>query len=256
MANAINNANLGVRATVETDSETNQSVLRVESTTTGADTRHSFTIEDVAGDFAEHMGIDTMTTAGQNAIFSVNGEQRTSQSNTVNLGQGVTATLRQASDEVIRIETAQDRNAIRSNINDMVRSFNNLFSAAAENVKDPRAQDLANRLLDTVRTFSRGLNEIGITFDDSGRMRINNDRMNQAMENGRLEQFFTQNAGMNFGFTNQLERLASNVSRNPGNFVTNTMTGGNFSGGSGGMGLGNQMHFGSLNTGMLFDFMF
>jgi flagellar capping protein FliD len=171
------------------------------------------------------------------------------------LGQGVTATLRQASDEAITIAPRQDLNAARSTINDMVRSFNNLFSAAAENT-DPRAQDLANRLLNTVRTFSRGLNEIGITFDDSGRMRINETRMNQAMESGRLEQFFTQNAGMNFGFTNQLERLASNVARNPGNFVTNTTTGGNFSGGSGGTGFGNPMHFGSINAGMLFDFMF
>jgi hypothetical protein len=86
-------------------------------------------------------------------------------------------------------------------------------------------------------------------------MRIDNERMNQATESGRLEQFFTENAGRNFGFTNQLSRLADNVSRNPANFVTNTLFGGNLSGNFGYSGFGNLMHFNSLAAGSLFDFL-
>jgi hypothetical protein len=66
---------------------------------------------------------------------------------------------------------------------------------------------------------------------------------------------------MDYDFTNQLERLASNVARNPGNFVTNTTIGGSFTrgnitGGSSSVGFRNIMHFGSINAGALFDFMF
>jgi len=256
MADAINNAGIGVRATVVTDSETNTSSLRLESVNTGTDPRNSFTVSDVRGNFAEQTNIRQMTSAGQDAIYRVNGgEAQTSRTNTVNLGNGVTATLRQESNESVTVAPGRDQNAARNAINDMVRSYNNLFSAAAENTNDPRAQNLASRLLNTARIYAGSLNEIGINFDNSGRMRIDNERMNQAMQSGRLETFFTENSGRNFGFTNQMGRLADNVSRNPANFVTNSLFGGNLSGNFGYSGFGNLMQFNSLAAGSLMDFM-
>jgi hypothetical protein len=104
-------------------------------------------------------------------------------------------------------------------------------------------------------SFSRSLSEIGIGFDFSGRMTLDSQRLNQAAESGRLDQFFTENSGRNFGFTNQLGRLANDVSRNTSNFVSSAIFGtaqsGNFMYGN----FGNPIQFNFFSPGSILDFM-
>jgi flagellar hook-associated protein 2 len=256
MADAINNAGIGIRASVETNSETNASMLRLESTTTGSDPRSSFTISDVSGDLVAQTGAADMARGGQDAIYSVNGgAERRSQSNTVFIGNGVTATFNSASEEAVRITWGRDTSVDRSAIEDMVSSYNSLFSAAAERTSDPRAQNLASRMLGVSRTYSNSLSNIGIGFDSSGRMTIDSKRMDQAEESGRLSQFFTQDQGRNFGFTNQLGRLADSVSRNPGSFMSSSMFLSELMGNSGYTSFGNPTQFNFFAPGSAFDFM-
>jgi flagellar hook-associated protein 2 len=257
MATAINNAGLGLRATVERDVETNTSVLRIESTNVGTAERNAFSITDVTGNAVAQTGAGDVTRERQDAIFSVNGgPAQTSQSNTVNLGNGLSATLRSASTEEVTITRGQDMGHARNAIERMVSSYNSLFSAAANNTGDPKAQNLASRMMNVSSAYSRSLTDIGIGFDSSGRMTINNERMNQAAESGRLQQFFTENAGRNFGFSAQLGRLADNVSRNTSSFVTSTMFGNSMSDNFAYSGSGNSIQFNALNSGSIFDFMF
>jgi len=256
MAEAINKSNVGVRATVETNAETNSSVLRLESTSTGTDPRNNFTVSDTSGNLVAQTGANDIARQGQNALYSVDGgPQRSSQTNTVFLGNGVTATLNSASEEAVRITWGREANVTKSAVEDMVKSYNDLYSAAAERTNDPRAQNLASRMLSIAGTYSNSLSNIGIGFDNSGRMTINSDRMNQAAESGRLDQFFTENAGRNFGFTNQLGRLADSVSRNPGNFVSSSQFGAGLMGNSGYTGFGTPTQFNFFSAGSLFDFM-
>jgi len=257
MADAINNSRSGVRATIEVDAETNASTLRLESTTTGSDPRNSFTISDVSGDLVARTGVDTATREGQDALFSVNGgPERRSQSNTVFIGNGVTATFNSASEQASRITWGPDSNVTRSSVEGLVRSYNDLFTAAAERTGDPRAQNLASSMLGISRTFSNSLSSIGIGFDSSGRMTINSETKDRAEQSGRLDQFFTENRGRNFGFTNQLGRLADSVSRNPGNFVSSPQFRSELMGISGYNSFGNTTLFNLLNPGSVMDFMF
>ena len=256
MADAINNAGLDVRATVVTDSETNVSMLRVESTVTGSNEQNGFAVRDVAGDLSAQTGANEVSRAGRDAIYSVNGgETRTSQSNTVNLGNGVSATFRQASAEAVTIAPTRDTSVARNAVEDMVRGYNDLFSAAVQNTDDPRAQSLASRLMSTSSTYSRALSEVGIGFDSSGRMTIDEDRMNQAQESGRLERFFTENSGRNYGFTNQMSRLADNVSRNTSNFVSTAAFGNSLYDSFAYSSFGDLIQYNFLGVGSIMDFM-
>ena len=257
MADAVNSSGINVRATVVTDSETNTSVLRLESTVTGSDERNSFTVRDVTGDIASRSGINEVSQEGRNAVYSINGgETRTSQSNTVNLGNGVTATFRQSSPDAVTIAPGKDASAPRNAIEGMVRNYNNLYSAAAENTSDPRAQNLASRMVSISSTYSRSLSEIGIGFDSSGRMTIDEKRMDQAQESGKLESFFTENSGRNYGFTNQVSRLADNVSRNPASFVSSSAFGSNLSQNFAYTNIGDLIQYNYLGVGTIMDFMF
>jgi len=257
MATAINNAGIGLRATVETDSQTNASILRIESTNVGTAERNAFTIRDTMGSAVAQTGANEVARERQDAIFRVNGGQaQVSQSNTVNLANGLTATLRAASDEAVSVTRGKDINRAISAVESMARSFNSMFTAAAGNVADPKAQGLASRAINISSAFSRVLSEIGISFDGSGRMIINMPLLSQAAENGKLEQFFMENRGKNFGFTASLGRLADNVSTNTSNFVSNSMFGNslgeNFT--YSGFGAMNQINF--MGTGSLLDYMF
>ena|GEM_PF-3502638 len=151
---------------------------------------------------------------------------------------------------------ANQNKAAMSAVKDMVNSYNSLFSAAAENVNDPKAQGLASRLMNVSSVYSRSLSDIGIGIDGSGKMTIDEKKLEKAAENGSLEKFFTQDAGKNYGFTNQLEKIANNVANNTSAFVSSSSTGNSLSGNFGYSDFGNPTQMNVLRSGSVFDYSF
>jgi len=257
MADAINNSNAGVRASVSFDAETNTSMLRLEGTATGSGSQNAFTVSDLGGgSLVAQTGANDMARQSQDAIFSVNGgPERRSQSNTVFIGNGVTATFNSTSEEAVRISWGQESgNVTRSAVENMVRSFNDLFTTAAGRTGDQRSQQLASSMVNISSVFSSSLSSIGIGFDTSGRMTVNAQRMDEAAQSGALDRFFSDSGGRN-NFASQLSRLAENVSRNPANFVSSSMFGNNFSGNTGYSSFGNATQFNPFGSGSVMDFM-
>jgi len=255
MADAIISSGAGVRASVAFDAEAGTSMLRLEGTTTGGGSGGAFTVADSgSGSLVAQIGANEVVRQGQDAIFRVgDGAERRSASNTVFLGNGVTATLGAASSEPVAITWGQERtNVSRSSVEDMVRGFNNLFSAAAERTGDPRSQMLASSMLNMASAFASSLANIGIGFGNSGKMTINTQRMDSAEADGSLNRFFS-GTGSN-SFATQLTRLADNVSRNPGNFVSNSLFGGNMMGNFGYNSFGSPTQFNPFGSGVIHDF--
>jgi len=257
MANAINNAGMGLKATVENNVATNSSVLRIVSTNTGTDAKNSYVLRDITGDLLTRLGANNISREGQDAIYSVNGgPTKTSQSNTVNLGNGLSATFKAASEDAVTISRGKDMAYAKNAVNDMVKSFNSLFSAAAGNVNDPKAQNLASRMINVSSAYSKSLSDIGIGFDNSGRMTIDAERLNKAADSGRLEQFFTESSGRNFGFSASLGRLAGQVSTNTSNFVSTSLFGNALGENFAYSGIGDLIQYNFMGTGSLLDYMF
>jgi len=256
MATAINNAGLGLKATVEVDTATNSSMLKIESVNVGTNERNAFKITDRTGNVATVTGANDVSRERQDAIYSVNGgPSQTSQSNTINLGNGLSATLRAASDDEVSIVRGKDVSSAISSVQSMVRSFNNLFTSAVNNVADPKAQNLSSRMINISSAYSRALSEIGISFDAGGRMTVNNVKLNQAAESGRLEQFFMENRGKNFGFSAMMGKLSDNVSTNTSSFVSNSAFGNSVNEGVSYSGLGNLLSFSSMKSASIMDFL-
>ena len=256
MADAINKAGIGIKATVETDSKSDSSILKLESTVTGSNPKNGFTVSDIKGNLSASTGANDVARKGQDAIFSVNGgSKKTSQSNTVSLGNGVSATFIKTSDEAIKISKGKDLNYAVSAVEDMVKSYNDLYAAAAQRTNDPKSQNLALKMVSISKTYSGSLSGIGIGFDNSGRMTIDSKKMNQAAESGKLEQFFKENSGKNYGFTNQLNKLSDNVSRNTSSFVSSSLFGSSLSGNFGYSSFGNAIQYNYLSAGSVFDYM-
>ena len=226
MARAINNANIGVTASVSTNNNGNNSILTVQSRETGffTDGRNEFTIRDVSGSRAVAMtGVAAQTQGPQDAEFSINGGAlQTSRSNEVDLGSGVTAILRQATgSREISVGMGRERNISADNINEMVRQFNTLLSNTADNRGDRGVNRLHNQLAGLSTSFAASLAQVGINVERSGLMSINSTRLNAAIEDGSLDRFLNEGRqGANFGFANRLSRIADDVTNNPHRYMS------------------------------------
>jgi flagellar hook-associated protein 2 len=229
MATAVNNANLGVTASVATTS--GNSTLTFASSETGVrvEGQDNFAVRDMTGNAAWFTGVDTMTQGAQNALFRVDfttstgdfitGNLRESRSNNVDIGSGTTVELREEGTATVSFE--QNLTGIQNAARDMVNGFNRLFELAMDNRNDRRTNALFNQMQGLLNTHANALSNIGITRNQHGFLNINAERMQQAAESGALENFFQRNGNQqSFGFTNRLSRIAEDVARSPERFTS------------------------------------
>ena len=257
MADAINKAGLGIKATVETDAKNNTSMLKLESTGTGDNIKNKFTLTDISGNLVSQTGANNITRAARDAIFSIDGgASRTSQSNTIDLGGGVSATFNKASDKAITVSSGIDSSYSKTAVENFIKSYNDLYSAAAQNVDDFKAQNLATKMINTSKVYLGSLTDIGIGFDKDGLMTLDSEKFDVAAKNGSLEKFFTENSGKNYGFTNQIAKLADNVTRNTANYVSSKQLGNSLMENFAYSGFAELIQYNYLSSGLLFDYSF
>ena len=257
MADAVNKAGINIKASVETDSEGKTSMLKIEALGTGDTAKSKFKISDmIGGELVSKTGADAVSKEAQNAVYSVNGgPARTSASNTVDLGNGLNVTFNKTSDKAVTISQGMDVDFAKSAVKDLVAGYNDIYVEALKNSKDPKAEGLATKLLNVSKLYLNSLSSIGIGFDKDGKMTIDDEQFNKAAENGKLENFFNNNSGRNFGFTYQLGKIADNVSRNTSNFVTKSMFGNDLMENFSYTGTGSLQSYNYTSTGWLFDYM-
>jgi len=215
MADAINSRNIGVTADVQLNGSGSNETATLSLTSRDSGERNGFTIADAEdGSLVSTMGIDSVAREAQNARFTVNGEQRTHNSNQVELGNGINATLRTTTTENVTVRTQNDSGAITGVINNLVNSFNGMHENASRYAgRDTGARTLLSRL-NSISGMS-GLRNIGIDRQRDGSLQIDTDRLARAIEDGSAEQFLNDRQG----FTQRLAQLGRTVENNPEQFV-------------------------------------
>ena len=258
MADAINKSGIGVKATVETDEKTKTSVLKLESDASGSDAKNGFTIKDKTGDLVARTKAGDVTQKGRDAIYSVNGgADRKSATNNVSLGNGVTAELKKATDGgEVTVSRGKNNDYAMSAVESLVKNYNELYSASAQNTDDLKAQKLATKMVNTSKAYIGTLSNVGIGFDKDGKMTLDKAQLSKASESGKLEQFFTENSGKNYGFTNQLSKLADNVTRNTSSYVSSSQFGSALSQDFSYSSFGDLIQYNFLSAGSIFDYSF
>ena len=138
----------------------------------------------------------------------------------------------------------------------IVSNFNSFRGEAVRNSRDPKAETLAGRLETIARIHSERLADIGIDITPAGDLEIDSERLQEAAESGRVEEFFTEEQGRYYGFSSQLERLAYNVSENTYNFVSRDTRGDNLTENFAYTPPGVTVQYTAFNVGLLFDVTF
>lgn len=218
IAEKINKANIGVTATVENDEKTNTSKLVITGAKEGEG--NDFI---VSGGLAEAIGINTVKTAATDAVYSINGERKTSAENTVKVDDELTINLNQETEETATISFGESNLDKINSARELVNAFNGIANSAYSS-NDSGAEKLGSRLQSIANTYSSALGRIGVTMNSKGYLEIDEDKMNTAAENGQLDKFFEANSknGLSYGFVNKLENIASQAYDDPTKFLSSS----------------------------------
>ena len=222
----INRSNIGVMAEVEEND--GRSSLKLESSATGLMPGQTsiFRVSDDSTSktrgAVEYLGIGDVTRAPSNAQFKLNGVERTAFANTFTVDKQFEISLKGESQpgEKATIGLKPDVESMSDNIHQLVRGYNDFVDRAKEySGKNVRTDTFMTDLWRTNINYKSSLEKMGITFDDEGRLAVDDDRLKS-----RLDSNDTKNE-MNTikDFTSALVRKTGQISLDPMNYVQKTV---------------------------------
>ena len=226
LARLINNAKIGMSASVEAD-DSGSSYLRIESDSTGLknDKPLLFHVTDdktsKASGVVNYFGLDYTSSMPSDASFVVNGKEFTTNSNHFTLEHAYELQLNGVSSEdgeTTSVGLKTDVESLAENINTLVRGYNSFLQAVAKYTgSQPKSNRLLTEMSGTARVYSHDLTSVGLHLNQDGSLTVNNDLLRQAaMSDDAKDTFSTMK-----GFTNSILRKTNQVSLDPMNYVNN-----------------------------------
>ncbi len=245
IASKINGANAGVTATVLTDASGERLLLR--SKNTGEDAGFQLTVTDNDGNNTDNAGLSrlvsgsTMTQQGQNATATINGIAVSSASNTFSSIPGVTLTVAAQTTAPVEVSVSRDMTAIRKNIDDFVKAYNDVNQTLTEATKydaatktpgllqgDSTANGLQTALRGILQSTTTGgafarLADIGITQQLGGNLAVNSTKLDAALQQlDDVKNLFKASTGntLTDGVATKLKSFATGLLATSGLFST------------------------------------
>lgn len=227
LARLINNAGIGLSADIVTNDE-DMTSLRLQSTATGVPSNHPllFKLSDnntsKRNGAVDYLGIDFVARTPQNAVFSLNGEQRTSTTNNFVVGNQFEITLHNPSTEgsTTHIGLKTDVESLTDNISSLVKGYNSFLSTAREFSTN---DDSKNRLLGEMKRiashYQSDLELTGLHLSEDGSIEIHKDEL----RNAALDEHFQEAFNSIKEFTGSLIRQTRQISVNPLQYANRTV---------------------------------
>lgn len=218
VADAINKSGSGLTATVSTAKDGTSSL----SVTSKTGDKNSF--EFSGSNFITALNLNNKTSTAQDAMYSVNGsEWQYSDSNTVTISDGITATLKKATsgDDSVKVNVGKDTDSIVNAATDLVNSYNALMKEA-NSLKAAGNSSLARQLSGIASTYAASLEKAGITTGKDGMLSIDKKKLTSAAESGELQKAlgFRTDGSSSMGFASKLEQLSNTANRDPSNYLS------------------------------------
>lgn len=221
LSNFISKARIGIKAEPYS-SEKGKIGMRLESTVVGSpDGRESFWFEDKSLDSSgkgiiDYYGLNNVEVAPKNAIFDLNGNEKSSISNEFTLERAVKVSLRQPSDTEAIVDYRPDSEVILGGIKDFIASYNEMVDRG---LTFERNTDITTGLLAELRSMigpSRNqMESCGFTFDKEGYMELDTALATEAIETGEMQELF----GKESALANRIYAKAEAIKINPMEYI-------------------------------------
>lgn len=223
----INNADIGIRASLA-ESE-GRTALRLTSEATGlaSGKDHIFTVTDEhtskASGTVEYFGLDYTSRDAANASFLVNGREHTSPSNQFTLDKKFDVHLSGITPEgrPVRIGLKTDVESLTDNIFHLVGGYNDFVRAASSYLEtQTKSRQLVRELRGIASVYSDSLEHMGLNLEADGTLAIDRNALQRsASQTTNITETFTPLKS----FSNVLLRKTDQVSLNPMDYVDKIM---------------------------------
>ena len=223
----ISNANIGLEASVLEDTEGNSS-LKLESVATGLSAGKDaiFEISDEhtskTRGIVDYLGLDHISQPPANALFEINGIERSASSNTFTVEKVYEVTLNGPSSEpgiTTEIGLKNDVDSLSENIHSLAESYNRFLDDASANPgKYSKSSQLLNEIGYITRHYAGHLDALGLTFSSDGHLSVNDEQLKTAAEQSDTEAFTPVKE-----FANSMLRKSNQISLNPMQYVNKTI---------------------------------
>ncbi len=217
VARLINKSNVGLQANVITNDD--ESALRITSRQTGLTEGEEFLFKIQSGASWKEintLGIGEVTEPATSSRFKLNGNERSSLSNTFTIERSFEITLHDTSEgNPVRIGFQANTDAIGNSINQMLASYNGMVAVGAAYAEEQGNNRLFNEVTRIGEKFAHALKKMGITLNENSQFDFDPEQFSNAVTGEKSsENFSTLNK-----FKASIEKEAEKTSINPMNYV-------------------------------------
>lgn len=223
----INRSNIGLSADICSDDMGN-TALRIESADTGISGMKPviFDFKDNETPAAQNtpaaatLGLDRVTQHPSNAVYSIDGNQRTSTSNKITINKEFELCFHSVQEEPpVNIALKADSDAIVDSINELIGGYNNLISVATGSDTDTfeGSARLRRQFSQLSRSYSGVLSQSGLDVNDNGTISVNKDAILTLADEGGLGKVYDSLGH----FKDALHDTAERIAMNPMDYVNN-----------------------------------
>lgn len=223
IARLINRSNIGLTANIKEDSLGN-TAINIESESTGINgtTPVIFSIKsDDANNqpLIDTLGLDRVTQYPANAIFDVDGDERSSMSNSITINKAYDVKLSKVTEEPVTISLKADADSIVESLNELVAGYNNLISVTNDenNNHFQGTEKLQNEIASIARSYKKQLADSGLSLNKDGTISADKEVIINADNKDALNHIYES---LN-SFKNSIKEKAENIALNPMDYVNN-----------------------------------
>ena len=223
IARLINRSNIGLTANIKEDSLGN-TAINIESESTGINgtTPVIFSIKsDDANNqpLIDTLGLDRVTQYPANAIFDVDGDERSSMSNSITINKAYDVKLSKVTEEPVTISLKADADSIVESLNELVAGYNNLISVTNDenNNHFQGTEKLQNEIASIARSYKKQLADSGLSLNKDGTISADKEVIISADNKDALSHIYES---LN-SFKNSIKEKAEDIALNPMDYVNN-----------------------------------
>ena len=223
IARLINRSNIGLTANIKEDSLGN-TAINIESESTGINgtTPVIFSIKsDDANNqpLIDTLGLDRVTQYPANAIFDVDGDERSSMSNSITINKAYDVNLSKVTEEPVTISLKADADSIVESLNELVAGYNNLISVTNDenNNHFQGTEKLQNEIASIARSYKKQLADSGLSLNKDGTISADKEVIINADTKDALRHIYETL----YSFKNTIKEKAENIALNPMDYVNN-----------------------------------
>ena len=224
LARLINRSNIGLKASVEFNMQ-DDSALVITSNMTGVGERPViFNITDdktsALSGAVEAYGLNRTSQYPSNAVFTLNGMEKSSTSNNFTIDREFEISLKNTTreNETVIVGLKQNFDSIVDSLKELTDEYNNL-TRLAKNSNSSGGRHLYNDMTSVARIYGQTLSANGINITEEGLLEIDHATLKAASEEGTIIDSLSELGR----FKNALQHKSGSVKINPMEYINKTI---------------------------------